>query len=239
MPNDTNLRIFREKVFDDVPEYLRGDETQASINALSDIYGPFFDLIAPVFEDERNAIECTSQSLDLLAQEGSLVRLDAETLESFRVRVDEKFFNQIRSGTFAGFARILELFGIEDGKSAIEFVSGAFWDFVFIASDKIDQSIVPPGVLRELAGTKYGRTGRIFNGILELPVFQYDLDTSPDPSAGGYNLGIYLTYSFGDEIIPSYKKQKFLTPIFQYDLDTNPDADGAGYGSGTYKTLKT
>lgn len=238
MANNTNLRVFAEQVYNGLPEYLRGDDAQDTINALVDIYGPFFDLIAPLFHNERCAIECTQESLDSLAQEGSLERLDTEPLDSFRVRVDEKFFNQIRSGTFSGFARILELFGIENGKEAIEFVGGSMWDFVFIADDKIDQSIVPPDVLRELSGTKYGRTGRIFNGILELPIFQYDLNASPDPSAGGYNLGIYLTYSFGDAPTPSYKQQKFITPMFQYDLNSNPDVDGNGYGTGTYKTLK-
>ena len=238
MANDTFLRVFAEQVYNNLPEYLQGEDSQATINALVDIYGPFFDLIAPLFHNERCAVECTQESLDLLAQEGSLERLDTEPLDSFRVRVDEKFFNQIRSGTFAGFARILELFGIENGREAIEFVGGSLWDFVFIADDKIDQSIVPPDVLKELSGTKYGRTGRIFNGILTLPIFQYDLDTIPDLNASGYQDGIYLTYSFGDDPIPSYKKQKFITPMFQYGLNGNPDADGNGYGTGTYKTIK-
>ncbi|MCK5617484.1 hypothetical protein KAR91_87280 [Candidatus Pacearchaeota archaeon] len=198
MANDTFLRVFAEQVYNGLPEYLQGEDSQATINALVDIYSPFFDLIATLFHNERRAVECTQESLDLLAQEGSLVKLDTEPLDSFRVRVDEKFFNQIRSGTFSGFGRILQLFGIPEGKEAIELVSGSLWDFVFIAEDKIDQSIVPPEVLRELAGTKYGRTGRIFNGILDVPVFQYDLDSSPDASAGGYGLGKYLNFSFGD-----------------------------------------
>lgn len=239
MANDTFLRVFAEQVYNGLPEYLQGEDSQATINALVDIYSPFFDLIAPLFYNERIAIECTQESLDLLAQEGSLERLDTEPLDSFRVRVDEKFFNQIRSGTFAGFARILELFGIENGKEAIEFVGGSAWDFVFITDEAYAQSIVPTDVLKELSGTKYGRTGRIFNGILVLPVFQYDLDAIPDANADGYNGGIYLTYTFGDIEIPSYKDQAFITPIFQYDLDSNPDDYGAGYGSGTYKILRT
>ena len=239
MANDTFLRVFAEQVYNGLPEYLQGEDSQATINALVDIYSPFFDLIAPLFYNERNAIECTQESLDLLAQEGSLKRLDTEPLDSFRVRVDEKFFNQIKSGTFAGFARILELFGIENGKEAIEFVGGSAWDFVFITDEAYAQSIVPHDVLQELSGTKYGRTGRIFNGILTLPVFQYDLDSIPDVNASGYADGIYLTYSFGDIVIPSYKQQKFITPMFQYGLDLNPDVDGQGYSAGTYKTLKT
>jgi hypothetical protein len=238
MANETFLRIFREQVYEGAPEYLQGEETESVINALSGIYGGIFDLIEPVYS-ERDAINCTQQSLDLLAQEGSLAKLEEEPLDSFRVRVDERFFNQIISGTFEGFARILELFGIDNGKEAIEFVGGSAWDYVFIADDKIDQSIVPPDVLKELAGTKYGRSGRIFNGILVTPIFQYDLDSSPDPSADGYADGIYLTFSFGDTIIPPYKDQMFITPIFQYDLDSNPDQCGAGYSSGTYKTNKS
>ena len=239
MADNTFLRVFAEQVYNGLPEYLQGEDSQATINALVDIYGPFFDLIAPLFYNERCAVECTQESLDLLAQEGTLKRLDTEPLESFRVRVDEKFFNQIRSGTFAGFARILELFGIENGKEAIEFVGGSAWDFVFITDEAYAQSIVPPDVLRELSGTKYGRTGRIFNGVLELPIFQYDLDTIPDVNASGYENGIYLTFSFGDEVVPPYKEQKFLTPIFQYGLNSDPDQSSSGYGSGTYKTLKT
>lgn len=196
MANDTFLRVFAEKVYNGLPEYLQGEDSEASINALVDIYGPFFDLVAPLFLNERCAVECTQQSLDLLAQEGSLERLDTEPLDSFRVRVEEKFLTQIKSGTFAGFARILELFGIENGKEAIVFVGGAEWDFVFIADNQIDQSIVPPDVLKELAGTKYGRTGRIFSGVLELPVFQFDLDTNPDPIASGFDEGILLTFTF-------------------------------------------
>lgn len=198
MANDTFLRVFAEQVFNGLPEYLQGEDSQAIINALVDMYSSFFDLIAKIFINERNAVECTRESLDFLAEEGTLVRVDDETLDSFRVRVDDKFFNQIRSGTFSGFGRILEIFGIPEGKDAIELVGGSAWDFVFIASDKIDQSIVPPDVLRELSGTKYGRTGRIFNGILDVPVFQYDLDSSPDINAGGYNLGKYLKFSFGE-----------------------------------------
>ncbi len=192
MANDTFLRVFAEQVFNGLPEYLQGDDAQASINALVDIYGPFFDLIEPVYR-ERCAITSTQQSLDLLAQEGSLVRIEEEPLDSFRVRVDEKFFNQIISGTFEGFARILELFGIEDGKAAIEFVGGSAWDFVFITDEAFAQSIVPSDVLKELSGTKYGRSGRIFNGILTLPVFQYDLDQFPDPDGAGYGTGTYKT----------------------------------------------
>lgn len=198
MANNTNLRVFAEQVYNGLPEYLQGEDAEASINALVDIYGPFFDLIAPLFLNERCATECTQESLDLLAEEGSLVKLDTEPLDSFRVRVNEKFLTQIKSGTFSGFGRILQLFGIPEGKEAIELVGGEAWDFVFIANDKIDQSIVPADVLRELAGTKYGRTGRIFSGIIELPVFQYDLDAVPDASAGGYGLGKYLKFSFGD-----------------------------------------
>jgi len=197
MADNTNLRVFAEQVYNGLPEYLQGDDSQSTINAIADMYGSFFDLAAPLFLNERNAIECTQESLDLLAKEGSLERLDTETIESFRLRVDEKFFNQIKSGTFSGFGRILQIFGIPEGKDAIELVSGSLWDFVFIAEDKIDQSIVPPDVLRQLAGAKYGRTGRVFNGILETPVFQYDLDASPDPVAGGYDLGKYLSFSFG------------------------------------------
>lgn len=236
MSNETFLREFRDQVYNELVEYLQGDDSLATINALSDIYGSFFDLIEPVYK-ERCAITSTQQSLDLLAQEGSLVRIETEPLDSFRVRVDDKFFNQIISGTFEGFARILEVFGIRDGKSAIEFVRGSVWDFVFIASDKIDESIVPADVLKELSGTKYGRSGRIFNGILTLPIFQYDLDTIPDASADGYQDGIYLTFSFTEDPVPSYKKQMFITPMLQYDLNSNPDPDGTGYDSGTYKTI--
>lgn len=239
MANETNLRVFRDQVFNDVPEYLQGDDTKSSISGLSDIYAPFLDMIEPLFKNERCATECTQESLDLLAQEGSLKRLDTEPLESFRVRVDEKFLNQIISGTFSGFARILELFGIVDGKEAIEFVGGSLWDFIFITDEAYAQSTIPPDVLRELAGTKWGRTGRIFNGVLELPIFQFDLDAVPDPNAAGFEEGILLTYSFGDAPTPSYKQQMFITPIFQFDLNLNPDPDGAGFDTGTLKTIKS
>lgn len=191
MADLTALNSFKIAIFEALPEFIQGEMVENELSALVEMYASFFDTITRAFK-ERNGLVNTQQSLNLLQAERDVEKIDGELVDLTRVRVQKSLYNKLLSGTHEGFGRILETMGLSDGRKRIATVSGAYWDYVFLAIDD-GETTIERSVLSELASTKYGRVGRIFSGVLSIPTFSYDLPEN-NYLKSGYDYGKYFQF---------------------------------------------
>lgn len=214
------MNLFSEQVYNELPEFLKGDEIIQELEALQTIYTEFFEFVKPVFT-ERNALTCQHDSLSYLAADRCIDKIHGESDDSHRARVANAIQAQLLSGTFDGFLKIVKLFGINNADD-ISFGEGEDWDMVILPVDA-EVSTVPLYVLKELAGEKYGRTGRIFTvrydlkgaifrpapGVLMLSTLNFPVAMKPDPVDMGYT---------EEGTVPD--DQNFYDDNYEYFFDT-------------------